>query len=160
MKTGKSDLKIDRISFQLGMINCFVEMVANGVKKLAISPPLRSEDYEAVEEASDRMVKAFGIKSYLDKSLLVTDLQSEEFTSGRWSILYYEDDEILRKYIALKDKKSGLENVGRYDREARKQISREFMKLLSYPDDKIEQKLSNPESKTPFVFVDQEGGES
>ena len=28
--------EIDRISFELGMINCFVEMVACGVKKLAI----------------------------------------------------------------------------------------------------------------------------
>jgi len=34
----KENLKIDRISFQLGMINCFVEMVACGVKKIGIKP--------------------------------------------------------------------------------------------------------------------------
>ena len=37
--------KIDKLSFQLGMINTFVEMVACSVKKLAISPPLTPEDY-------------------------------------------------------------------------------------------------------------------
>jgi len=160
MKGDISGLKIDRLSFQLGMINCFVEMVANGVKKLAISPPLRPEDYEAVKEVSDKIVKAFGIKSYLEKSLLVTDLQSVDFTTGRWSILYYEDDKVIRKYIGLKEKKSELEKDGQYGQEARKQISREFMRLLSYPDDKIEQILSRPEPESPFVLTDQEGEES
>jgi len=160
MKGDTSDLKIDRISFQLGMINCFVEMVANGVKKLAISPPLRPEDYDAIKEASNKIVKAFGIESYLEKSLLVTDLQSAEFTSGRWSILYYEDDKIIRKYMSLKEKRSELEKEARYDQKARKQISREFMRLLSYPDDKIEQKLSKSLPESPFVLVDGEGDEA
>jgi hypothetical protein len=160
MEGDKTDLKIDRLSFQLGMINCFAEMVANGVKSLAISPPLLPEDYEAIKEASDKIVKAFGIKSYLEKSLLVTDLQSEDFTSGRWAILYFEEDEVIRKYMDLKEKKSELEKDGRYDHEARKQISREFMRLLSYPDDKIEQILSRPAPKSPFVLADQEGEES
>ena len=48
-------MKIDRISFQLGMINCFVEMVACGVKKMAISPPVTPQDYELVGEASGKM---------------------------------------------------------------------------------------------------------
>jgi len=157
MNRDKTDLKIDRLSFQLGMINCFAEMVANGVKSLAISPPLRPEDYEAVKQASDKIVKAFGIKSYLEKSLLVTDLQSVDFTTGRWSILYFEEDEVIRTYMGLKEKKSELEKDGRYGQEARKQISREFMRLLSYPDDKIEQILSRPAPKSPFVLTDQEG---
>jgi hypothetical protein len=38
------DLVIDRLSFQLGMIDCFAEMVAAGVKRLAISPPLDQEE--------------------------------------------------------------------------------------------------------------------
>jgi hypothetical protein len=152
--------KIDRLSFQLGMINCFVEMVANGAKKLAISPPLRPKDYEAIKGASNRIVKAFRIKSYLEKSLLVTDLQSPDFTSGRWSILYYEDDDIIRKYKGLKEMKSQLEQKNRYDQKARKQISREFMRLLSYPDDKIEQILSRPVPESPFVLVDEEGDEA
>ena len=80
----KSEIQIDRISFQLGMINCFVEMVACGVKKLAISPPVSPDDYKIVGNASEKIVRGFGIKSYIEKSLLITDLQPAEFTKGKW----------------------------------------------------------------------------
>ena len=41
--------EIDPRSFQLGMINCFAEMVAAGVKRLAISPPLAPEEYKEIK---------------------------------------------------------------------------------------------------------------
>ncbi len=143
---------IDRLSFQLGMINCFVEMVSCGVKKLAISPPLTPEDYKKIKNASDDIVKGFGIKSYLDTSLIITDLQSEEFTQGKWSILYYEEDSILETYLTLKEKKTLLEKAGQYDRKARKEISREFGRLLSYPEEKIEEKITKTDPSTPFML--------
>ena len=62
---------IDRTSFQLGMINCFAEMVAVGVKRLAISPPLAPEDYELLKDASEKIVAGSGIRSHLEVSLLV-----------------------------------------------------------------------------------------
>jgi hypothetical protein len=156
MKNGASEIKVDRISFLLGMINCFVEMVACGVKKLAISPPLRPEDYQAVKDASDKMVKAFRIKSHLEKSLLETDLQSKDFTQGKWSILYYADDHILREYLLLKKRKEQLDKESRYKGKARKQISQQFMRLLSYPENRISEKLSKPSPESPFVLVDEE----
>lgn len=80
-------VKLDRISFELGMINCFVEMVACGVKGLAISPPIKPQDYEIISEFSEKIVNSYGIQSYLEKSLLITDLQSSDFTNGKWSVL-------------------------------------------------------------------------
>jgi len=153
MKKTKAGKKIDRISFQLGMINCFVEMVACGVKKLALSPPVSPEDYEVIGKASDEIVKGFGIKSYLEKSLLITGLQSEEFTKCKWSILYYEEDYILKFYLALKEKKQRFEKSGQYNKNACKEISREFGRLLSYPEDKIEEKISKDLPSTPYMFV-------
>ena len=147
-------IKIDRISFQLGMINCFVEMVANGVKKMAISPPVSPQDYEFVVGASDKIVQGFGIKSYLEKSLLITDLQPAEFTEGKWAILYYEKDDVLNSYLALKERKHELEQSGQYDEKTRKEISREFGRLLSYPDEKIEEKISLDSPPTPFMLVE------
>jgi hypothetical protein len=38
MTRSANDIDIDPLSFSLGMINCFVEMVACGVKRLALSP--------------------------------------------------------------------------------------------------------------------------
>ena len=153
MNQRKRQFEIDRISFQLGMINCFVEMVACGVKKLALSPPLTPDDYEKIRQSSDEIVEGFGIKSYMEKSLLITDLQSEDFTRGKWSILYYENDDVLAEYMDLKRKKEALVKTGQYDEIARKDVSRAFMRLLSYPEEKIEEKLSG-NALDPFVLID------
>lgn len=150
----KSKIKVDRVSFQLGMINCFVEMVACGVKKLAISPPVSPSDYALIGKASEEIVRGFGIKSYLEKSLLVTDLQPAEFTKGKWAILYYDDDGILEDYLALKESQQQLEQAGQYDEKARKTISFEFGRLLSYPREKIDERLSLESPPTPFMLVD------
>lgn len=146
--------KLDKISFELGMINCFVEMVACGVKKMAISPPLTPEDYRLVEPLSDKMVQAFGIKSHLDESLLLTDLQTEDFTKGKWAILYYKDDHMLSAYFNLKQKKKELERSGQYDKDNRKDISRQFMRLLSYPEDIIAKILARESPESPFILID------
>lgn len=153
MSNSKTSGKIDRISFQLGMINCFAEMVACGVKKLAISPPLTPEDYKKIGPASDEIVRGFGIRSYLEKSLIVTGLQSEEFTKGKWSILYYKTDDVLQSYMDLKAMKKQLEEEERYDDDCSNFISRKFMQLLSYPEDVIDNKLAGTASD-PFMLID------
>ncbi len=152
MKEINKKLKLDPISFQLGMINCFVEMVECGVKKLALSPPISQEAYEKIGVLSEKIVREFGIQSYLEKSLLITDLQSEEFTKSKYSILYYSHDEVLKEYLELKKRKEELMKTKQYDEKNRKQISREFGRLLSYPDELIERKLSEAEPPTPFVL--------
>jgi hypothetical protein len=146
--------EIDLRSFQLGMINCFAEMVAAGVKPLAISPPLLPEEYQALKEASEAIVRGSGIKSHLETSLLVTDLQTPEFTEGKWSVLYFESDDTLQAYQALKDRKAALEEAGAYDAEGRREISRSFMKLLGYPDATIQKKLEAGGEEDPFMLLD------
>jgi hypothetical protein len=146
---------IDRISFQLGMINCFVEMVACGVKRLALSPPINPDDYDVIGPLSDEAVRRFGIRSALEKSLLITDLQSEEFTRGKWSILYFEDESVYGEYLALKARKARLEKSGAYDTEARHGLSRDLMRLLSYPESKIEERISQPDADEPFLLTDE-----
>jgi hypothetical protein len=152
MEEKSKNLKIDRTSFQLGMINCFAEIVACGVKKMALSPPLRPDDYRRIEAASNEIVKGSGIKSYLEKSLLLTDLQREDFTKGKWSVLYYEKNEILEEYFKLKRVKEELEKDGHYDKAARTEVSRDFMRLLSYPEEKIDEILSRSTPKSPFMM--------
>jgi len=154
MSENKLKLSIDRLSFQLGMINCFVEMVACGVKKLALSPPLKPEDYAAIEPASKKMVQEFAIHSYLEKNLMITKLQSEEFTRNKWSVLYYKDEKILTAYQALKNEQKELMKKGLYNDAADRDVSRRFMHLLSYPDEVIEEKLRKTISGQPFVLAD------
>jgi len=146
--------KVDKISFELGMINCFVEMVACGVKKLAISPPISPEDYKQIAPLSDEIVNGFRVNSYLEKNLLITDLQSEDFTKNKWSILYYRDDKVLKAYMKLKENKEDLDRKGEYDISAKEKISRDFMELLSYPKKIIEEKLAQSAPSDPFVLKD------
>jgi hypothetical protein len=141
---------IDLRSFHLGMINCFAEMVAAGVKRLAISPPLAPDEYEALREASEAIVKGSGIQSYLEKSLLITDLQSPEFTRGKWSILYFKEQETLGAYLALKERKEALNSAGAGSFQ---EISKDFMRLLSYPETTIESKLKAGGTEDPFILA-------
>ena len=147
------DITIDRISFQLGMINCFAEMVACGVKRLALSPPVFPADYEIIREPSDRIAKGFGIKSYLETSLLVTDLQPASFTEGKWSILYYEEKAVLEEYLALKKRKERLEKEGSYTAEIRRDTALAFGRLLTYPDSKIRAKIAGT-APAPYMLID------
>jgi hypothetical protein len=155
----ESDIpKIDTLSFQLGMINCFVEMVACGVKRMAISPPLSPDEYGRVKEAAEKIVREFGVFAYLEKSLLISDLQSEDFTRGKWSVMYYKDAATLAAYHDLKRRKRQLQEAGRYDERERKNLSRDLMRLLSYPEDVIEAKLSLGKPSDPYVLS--ESGEN
>jgi hypothetical protein len=147
---------LDVRSFQLGMINCFAEMVAVGVKRLAISPPLTPAAYEEIRDASEAIVKGSGIKSYLETNLLITDLQSPEFTRGKWSILYFKEQEVLGSYLALKASKGALEAKGAYSPRARQEISRTFMQLLSYPERTIEEKIRSAGKEDPFMLIGEE----
>lgn len=146
-------MDIDTRSFQLGMINCFAEMVAVGVKRLALSPPLTPEEYERIREASDAIADGFRIQSYLEKSLLVTDLQTPEFTQGKWSILYFKDESTLVAYLEIKESARRFEAEGRYAEDLKQQVSRDFMRLLSYPEDVIEAKLEAGGRHDPFILT-------
>jgi hypothetical protein len=145
-------LEIDRASFQLGMINCFCEMVAAGLKRLAISPPLSPLEYEAIREASETIVTGSGIHSFKERSLLVTHLQSAEFTQGKWSILYFKDPEVLEEYLALKETRNSLVDADALTSEAQEEISRAFMEMLSYPQEVIEDKIKAGGQIDPFVL--------
>lgn len=145
-------MNVHQRSFQLGMINCFAEMVAAGVKPLAISPPLRPEEYEEIREPSETIVQGSGIRSYLERSLLVTHLQTPEFTRGKWSILYFKNQGTLDAYLALKERKARLEAEEKLTEEADAEISRAFMELLGYPSEVIEEKILGGGASDPYML--------
>ena len=156
MSSSKSKPDIDPTSFMLGMINCFIEMVACGVKRLALSPPLSPDDYELVSAASKEIADRSGVRWHLEKSLMVTDLQTPEFTRGKWSILYFKDEQTLQDYQSLKRRQSDLKAKGLYTADERQEISREFMRLLSYPEAVIEEKLAKKGEEDPYIHVTSE----
>lgn len=146
--------QLDPRSCAIGMINCFVEMVECGVKPLAISPPVLPEDLPLMTEASQDICDGFGVRYYVEHALLVTDLQSESFTRGKHSILYYKDQGALDQYFDLKSRAAELERRGAYSGQARRDISVAFGLLLGYPRSVVEEKVQG--SYTPYV-VGQKG---
>ena len=135
--------KLDRISYEIGMINCFIEMVACGMKPLAISPPLEPENLPIMEEISAELSEGFGTKYLTVDSLMITDIQSAEFTRGKNSILYYKKDTVIKRYKELDAQVKELTARGEYKGRIRRDISIEFGKMLGYPDDVILEKVNS-----------------
>lgn len=144
--------RVDQISFELGMINSFIEMVACGVKELAISPPIEPQNLELLVQASKEISEGFGTRYYVEQSLLITDIQSAEFTKGKNSILYYAKEQYIQEYLLLKKRVEELEAKGCYIGAERREISVAFGKLLSYPDDIIFKRVDSVERINPFVL--------
>jgi len=144
--------KVDQISFELGMINCFVEMVACGVKKLAISPPIEPKNLDLLVQVSKEISEGFGTSFFVEKSLMITDIQSAEFTKGKNSILYYANDEYIQEYLSLKKRVEGLEAGNCYVGTERREISVAFGKLLGYPDEIIRKRVDSATRVDPFVL--------
>ena len=89
--------ELDKCSFILGMIAAFSECVAGGCKKLALSPPLTREDYEAVAEDAYAVIEKQGLLSYHEEN---RELPSEK--RYEW-ILIASDWETIEQYLELRN---------------------------------------------------------
>ena len=133
---------IDSISFQLGTIFAFAEMVAIDVKKVAFSLPFLPQEYDRLVGDAKRIAKEQGVKIKLEKHIIRTDLFPEEFTRGKWVFIIYKYPEVLESYLHLKSKKEQLIKENNYKGKERKAIAIGLGKLLSYKMDAIREKLN------------------
>ena len=96
----KESSGLDQRSFILGMITAFCECVAGGCKRLALSPPLRREEYEQIAEEACGIIRRHGLLSAHEAN----EDQPEE-SRFNW-ILIAGKKETLDRYRALR--KEGL----------------------------------------------------
>ena len=115
-------------------------MVRLGVKKLALGTPLTPQEMSALEDELRQTISEQGVQAYLEKNLLVTDLFPEDVAEGKQLMVVYSGD-TLDEYLALKNRRQELAESGNYSGEARKDIAREFGRLLGYPEATIEERL-------------------
>ncbi len=139
--------KLDRYSYQCGVIDAFNEVVRAGVKRIALSHPADSRE-EAMEliPFSQQICQQYGNHFYLEESPLLTDLFPISLNKGKYNIIYYRQEDI-RQYLALKKRKQQLLEQQAYQGEARRQIAVEYGKLLSYSQEAIERYLAQNEEK-------------
>jgi len=135
---------IDQRSYNLGVIGGFSEVVGLGIKKLALSSPMIPDEMDGLIDDAEQIAERNSVKLFREKDFLVTDLFPEDVCEGKDVLLIYKDT-VLEEYNALKNRKKQLLESGKYTGEDRKAIAVEFGKLLSYPDEKIEELLKDNE---------------
>jgi hypothetical protein len=132
--------QISQNCFRLGASAAFSEMVRFGVKKLALSTAVSPEEMNEMIDELRQTIAEQKVQSYLETDLIVTDLFPADIAKGKHLMLIYKGT-TLEEYLALKKKKEALVLSGNYSGKARKDIAREFGRLLSYSDSTIEEKI-------------------
>ena len=87
---------MDKYSFILGMITAFCECVAGGCKRLALSPPLKHEDYEAVSSQVYQIIEKHGLLHYHE-----TNPDLPQNLRFEWILIAGKQDTIDR-YLSLR----------------------------------------------------------
>ena len=136
--------KLDRRSYNLGMIYAFAEVVGSGVKRLGLSPALTEEDYEEVIDDTRLIAEEYGVTLHIDRGFLETLLFNPEYTRGKIVIHLADSKETVDEYLRLKERKRKLVESGELSRVNEEEIARGLGMLLSYSDEAIERLLEKP----------------
>lgn len=136
------DWKLDPLSYTIGNFSTFAEIVDIGLKKMALSSALPPGEMDALEREVRPIAERWDVQIYREPEFVVTDLFPPSATEGKDVLIIYRGD-TLEEYMALKQRKADLVAAGEYEGEARREIAWAMGKLLSYPDEKIEELLSD-----------------
>ena len=133
---------IDNYSYHLGAADCFCEMVAAGVKRIALSHPCDSkEERDMFLPAFEKLARKYKVRFYVEDEPLLTDLFPVSMNRNRYNVIFYVDEEYLQAYLQLKENKRKMIDEGVYKGKARQDIAVNYGKLLSYSDEGIERLL-------------------
>lgn len=141
-------MSIDLFSYKLGAADCFCEMVRAGVKKLALSHPCATrEERDRFLPEFQKLCARYGVKMYQEDQPLLTDLFPISMNKGKFNVLFYQEDQVLQDYLALKEEKRAAQAAGAYVGEKRREIARRYGRLLSYSDEGMERLLAGNQEK-------------
>lgn len=139
---------IDPYSYEVGVMDCFCEMVGAGLKKLAMSHPCDTKaERDSYLTQVRRLCGQYEIQYYQEDEAFLTDLFPEELNKGKFNYLFYRTDDVLRQYMELKEKQKMLIQNDAYTGMARYEVAVEFGRLLSYPEDGIQRLIKNAAGK-------------
>ena len=129
--------EIDRYSYHLGAMDSFCEMVAAGVKKLAMSHPCATkEERDSFLPEVKRICDSYGILIY-----------PEDLNRGTYNYLFYSTNEVLEAYLGLKEEQKRLMEDGTYTRQQSYETARQFGRLLSYTEEGIARLIEKTEKQ-------------
>lgn len=124
-------------SYYAGITAAFCEIVANGVKQLALSPPYTDAELAQMMPITYQIGAEHGVTVYIDADFLVTPLFDPAFTAGKHVILLAQSEAVVEQYLALKAWRKTAVSTNTLH-----QIARQFGHLLSYSDTAINQLIN------------------
>ena len=136
----KYGYNLDEISYQMGFIGCFSEMVAAKLKKIALSKPSKKENVKIIEKAADYLTKSYDIYYYIDYDMVKNNIITDDELEDKAVFVLYEKKEFLDEYLALKKKQEEAIANGTYTDKIKKEITLKLCELLCYSKEMIEQK--------------------
>lgn len=140
-------MEIDKFSYHLGAADCFCEMVRAGVKKLALSHPCNTkEERDSFLPEFDKLCQKYGVHYYVENESFLTDLFPLSLNRGKFNVIFYQDETVLKEYLDLKAEKGKAVAAGDYA-DCRENIARRYGKLLSYTDEGIQRLLDTNSDK-------------
>jgi hypothetical protein len=137
-----ADAGVDTRSFRLGGISSWSEAVRADVKELALSAAVDPAEMDSMIEKAEEIAEGYGVSTYRETDFLITDLFPTSVTEGKHVLFIYKGD-TLDRYLALKARKAELVAAGDYDGIARENIAREYGRMLSYSESRIDELLTN-----------------
>lgn len=130
-------------SYHLGMIYAFTEVVASGVKPLALSPPMTKEEQIRLRNPIQVIADEYNIHLLVDEDFLKTKLFNPAFTEGKVVIHFAKEAAVLDRYKKLKETKSRKQREGKLE-EVENEIAKELGRILGYDESTIEGLLRKP----------------
>ncbi len=130
---------IDELSFQLGMLNAFAEMVARDLKPLALGAPQDPSELEEVLPLAERLADSHGVSSYVEEDLLETLLFDSSAVEDKAVLILYRDDGVLEEYLQLKELEERRQKGSAETTQV--EIAERFGRLLGYPEDELQKML-------------------
>ncbi len=135
---------LDQRSYQLGMIYAFAEIVGSGCKRLALSPTLTVEEFDAIWEDVRLIAEEYGLTLDVDDDFLTTRLFNPEYTRGKWVIHMVTEQGTIDEYRRLKELKRRSLEAGHLTEEVELELAWGLGRLLSYSDEAIKGLLAEP----------------
>jgi hypothetical protein len=129
--------ELDQVSYHLGVVFAFAEIVGSGVKRLALSSPLTLEQYDEIIDRVRILAQEYGAVLYVDDDFLKTKLFNPDYTRGKRVIHIARDQETVEAYKALRERKRLHLAEGTLTDEVETVVAWEMGRLLSYSDDAI-----------------------
>ena len=103
LEEAEKEQPIDNYSYQCGVMDCFCEMVASGLKKLAMSHPCDTKaERDSYLPQVKKLCEKYGILYHPQDEALITDLFPAEANQDKYNYLFFRTQDVYETYLELK----------------------------------------------------------